>query len=369
MQALANFVQGDVRYVAIELGIGGWQPHAAAEVFSHRYGDCKDKAALLSSMLHVIGVESYVMTINTERGGAAPDLPAAVNWFNHAILAIRLPDDVKDPSLRAVLQDGKLGRLLIFDPTDDLTPFGHIRGPLQANYGLLVAGEQSELLQLPTLAAESSGIHRSAKLTLAVNGTLSGEFSELRKGDSANYQRSMLKATTKNADRIKPIETLVSQSMATYQITKANIVNMNANSEMFGYNYSVVAPLYAKTAGNLLIVRPRVVGSKSSELLETKESRKFPVEFFGPSKDVDLFEITMPPGYVVDDLPPPVNLDYPFASYHSKTEVQGNVLRYSRTVEYKELSVPVDKIEDLKKFYRAIAGDERNNAVLKPAGS
>jgi transglutaminase-like putative cysteine protease len=41
MQALAEFVQRDIRYVAIELGIGGWQPHPATDVFSHRYGDCR----------------------------------------------------------------------------------------------------------------------------------------------------------------------------------------------------------------------------------------------------------------------------------------------------------------------------------------
>ena len=56
IQAIAGFVQHDIRYVAIELGIGGWQPHAAAEVFSHRYGDCKDKATLMHAMLHEIGV-------------------------------------------------------------------------------------------------------------------------------------------------------------------------------------------------------------------------------------------------------------------------------------------------------------------------
>ena len=59
MQTLAAFVQRDVRYVGIELGIGGYQPHPAAEVFAHRYGDCKDKATLLRSMLREIGVDSY----------------------------------------------------------------------------------------------------------------------------------------------------------------------------------------------------------------------------------------------------------------------------------------------------------------------
>jgi uncharacterized protein DUF3857/transglutaminase superfamily protein len=58
MRAIAQFVQHDVRYVAIELGIGGWQPHYAADVFTHRYGDCKDKATLMRSMLREIGIDS-----------------------------------------------------------------------------------------------------------------------------------------------------------------------------------------------------------------------------------------------------------------------------------------------------------------------
>jgi len=94
----------------------------------------------------------------------------------------------------------------------------------------------------------------------------------------------------------------------------------------------------------------------------------YPVEFEGPEKNTDNIEITLPAGYEVDDLPPPTNADYSFASYHSKTEVSGNTLKYTRTFEVKELSVPLNKVEDLKKLYRIIAGDERATAVLKPAG-
>ena len=122
MQAIALFVQHDIRYVAIELGIGGWQPHAAPDVFSHKYGDCKDKATLMRTMLHEIGVDSYHVVINTHRGSVSRDTPAH-NAFNHAILAIKLPDDLKDPSLVAVIQHPKQGRILFFDPTNDVTPF------------------------------------------------------------------------------------------------------------------------------------------------------------------------------------------------------------------------------------------------------
>jgi hypothetical protein len=135
-----------------------------------------------------------------------------------------------------------------------------------------------------------------------------------------------------------------------------------------GGNYSFQSANYAKLAGDLRLVRPRVLGVKSSAALETKEPRKYPFEFEGPRRETDTFDIVLPAGYEVDELPPPTDVDYSFASYHSKTESIGKTLHYARTLEVKELSVPVAKMDELKKFYRLIASDERNTAVLKPAG-
>ena len=365
MKALANFVQHDIRYVAIELGIGGLQPHSAADVFAHHYGDCKDKVALMSSMLREIGVDSYYVVINSERGSVASGTPANVEAFDHAILAIKLSDDAKDPSLIATLQHPKLGRILFFDPTNELTSFGEIGGYLQANYGLLVSPDGGELIQLPMQLAATNGVRRTAKLSLSVNGNLQGDVQEVRLGDRAASQRWALRTVSKDADRIRPVENLLAGSLSNYVITKAVVQNLTQTNLPFGFDYSFVARNYAKTAGDLLLVRPRVLGVKSSAILETKEPRQFPVEFEGPVQDSDTFEITLPAGYEVDDLPPPVDADFSFASYHSKTEAKGNVIAYTRTFEVKELSVPVSKAEELKKFYRIIASDERNTAVLK----
>jgi transglutaminase-like putative cysteine protease len=365
MKALAQFVQHDIRYVAIELGVGGWQPHPAHDVFAHRYGDCKDKATLLSSMLSQVGVESYYVVINSERGSVTPSVPANVGGFNHVVLAIKLPANVSDPSLVATIQHPLLGPLLYFDPTNELTPFGQIGGYLQANYGLLVTAAGGELVELPKQPSSMNGIERAGKLTLDPLGTLTGEVNETRVGDRAWSERWRLRSVTKSADRIKPIEDLLAGSLSLFTITKASVTNLDVTDQPFGFDYTFEAKSYAKNAGGLLLVRPRVLGVKTSGILETKELRKFPIEFEGPSRDTDTFEITIPAGYVVDDVPPPVDADYSFASYHAKTEVNGNTIHYRRTLEVKELSVPVARADELKKFYRTIAGDERNTVVLK----
>jgi hypothetical protein len=366
MAVLGKFVQDDVRYVAIQLGIGGWQPHAANDIFTHHFGDCKDKATLLSTMLKEIGIDSYYVAVNTERGTINENTPAT-RWFNHMILAIKLPDGTNDPSLTAVLQDKTLGRLLIFDPTDDMTPFGYLRGELQANFALLVTDSGGELVELPKLPASMNGTRRTAKLTLTPTGTLTGDVSEIRLGDRALYQRLALRSAASDKDKIKPIESMLAESLPNYRLTHATVTNVKHNDQPFGYDYSLVVDNYAKAAGNLLLVRPRVLGSRSSALLETKEPRKFPVEFQAPSLDSDTFEIALPAGYEVSDLPPPVDVDYDFASYHSKTEASGNTLKYTRRLEVKQLTVPVAQAEALKKFYRIIASDERNTAVLQPS--
>jgi hypothetical protein len=282
------------------------------------------------------------------------------------ILAIKLPDGLTNPSLVATLQHPRLGKLLFFDPTNELTPFGQIGGYLQANYGLLVTPDGGELVEVPRQPLAMNGIERTAKLVLDATGTLKGEVNEVRIGDRASSQRWALRTTTKDIDRIKPIEELLAGSVSTFKITHASIVNLTQTDLPFGFNYSFEAMNYAKSAGNLLLVRPRVIGSKSSGLLETREPRNFSIEFEGPAQDTDTFEIALPPGYEVDDLPPPVDVDYSFASYHAKTAVAGNAIRYSRTFEIKQLSVPASKADDLKKFYRIVASDERNTAVLKP---
>jgi hypothetical protein len=86
-----------------------------------------------------------------------------------------------------------------------------------------------------------------------------------------------------------------------------------------------------------------------------------------PGCDSDVFEIALPPGYQLDSLPQPVDVDAGFAAYHSKTELVGRTLRYTRSYEIDKLSVPVDRAQQLRALFRIIEADERNEAVLKRA--
>jgi hypothetical protein len=364
VQALAGFVQNDVRYVAIELGIGGYQPHAAADVFTHRYGDCKDKATLLGTMLKEIGVDSSYVIVNSERGAIGASTPPNLG-FDHVILAIHLPAGIDGAGLLATATQPKLGRILYFDPTDTYTPLGALSGPLQDGYGLLVTAAGSELVHLPVLPVTASSRQRTAHLTLDGSGTLRGEVQEVSTGDAAAFARGEVDVATLNTDQIKPIEAEMAEAFPSFTLTSATIRNLHAHDQPLEWHYNFEVQRFAEASGNLLTLRPRVLGSDGSGLLETKEARENDIEFESPRMDTDLFEITLPPGYVVDDMPQPLDVDYPYAAYHSKVEVTGQLLRYTRSFAIKQVSVPVAHAEQLKQFYRTIAGDEQQVVVLR----
>ena len=367
MLALARYIQQKIRYVAIEIGVGGYQPHAAADIFQHQYGDCKDKATLLATMLHEIGIESYYVLVDTNRGIVRPDYPS-MN-FDHVVLAIRLPDTINAAPLYAVMNHPKLGRLLFFDPTDEYVPPGYLPASLQHNYGLLVTPDGGELVPLPLLTPATNRLLRTAKFSLSATGNLSGDVQELLWGGPASDQRAAF-LETQPSKRAQIFEGFLSSSVNDFTLTSGTIANLEQYDQSLILGYKFFTRGYANSTGDLLLVRPRVLGDKYTWLLRLfaeQKPRKYPIEFDEATRQDDLFDITLPAGYVVDGLPEPVQASCDYASYRSETKVADGVLHYKRTFEIKDVLVPTEKLGELRTFLQQVAADQEAAAVLRRA--
>ena len=366
IRVLAQYLQKQVRYVAIEIGIGGFQPHAAADVFVHQYGDCKDKATLLAAMLNEIGVQSYYVTIDTDRGIVRPEYPSM--QFDHVISAIALDDKIPTTSLYATVKDDKIGTLLLFDPTNPYVPLGYLPSYLQNTYAMVVTRDGGTLIKTPLLPPATNRLLRTAKLELSPQGSLSGEVQELRWGGPAAQEREQL-LEAPPAKRQRVLEDFVGNFFNAFLLTHAAVGNLEKYDDDLQLNYNFVVQNYAKTAGDLLIVRPRVIGSKGGVIYDGKDGkpRKYPIEFNEATRQDDVFDITLPAGYVVDELPQPVQAQCDYASYRSEIKVDGNTLHYKRTYEVKDIYVPTEKLPQVRDFFRQVAADERSSAILKRA--
>ncbi len=358
--AITAYIQKNVRYFIVERGIGGLQAHPAAEIFRNRYGDCKDKTTLLISMLEAAGIKAYYVPVDDRRGVVDPKDPAI--YGDHMITAIEIPPGVNDPRLQAVVtaSDGK--RYLIFDPTDERTPVGNLPSELQGGYGLLAAGADSQVIALPVLDPAANGTTRAGRFTLDADGTLSGSVDASHMGPEGADYRLFLKYTDEK-ERRDFWETHVAQDLPGVTLDSFQFVQAEALDKPIEFHYKVTAHGYAHTAGPLLLVRPRVVGD--DQLPCDDKPRKLPIELDSTGRWQDSFDIALPGGYVVDELPDPVDVDAGFASYHSKATANGNVLHYQRVYEVRKVEIPASEWAAFRKLEGAIGEDEQAAAVLR----
>lgn len=84
-QIIYDWVRDNIRYVAVDLGTGGWRAHAVDWVLLSRYGDCKDHSVLLQTMLQAANIQAVPVLLNTGGQYSLPELPSSYS-FNHAMV-------------------------------------------------------------------------------------------------------------------------------------------------------------------------------------------------------------------------------------------------------------------------------------------
>ncbi len=90
--ATLKFVQREVRYLGIEVGIGSLAPRSPREVFARRFGDCKDKALLAVWMLRAMGIDASPALVNTRLTRSLDEYPPSGALFDHVVVRARVGD-------------------------------------------------------------------------------------------------------------------------------------------------------------------------------------------------------------------------------------------------------------------------------------
>jgi hypothetical protein len=364
LSRITGYIQENIRYFVVERGIGGWQPHFAADIYRNRYGDCKDKATLLISMLQAAGISAHSLSVDHRRGVVDPAAPS--RFSDHMIAAIELPDGENDPRLMARVKAANGKTLLIFDPTDQETPVGLIRTELQGGWGYMANGPDSQILQMPVLPPESGGRSRKGSFTLAADGALAGDIAETFNGDDASIERWYIKKRD-SKEMHESLEKSLGFDLPGLAFKGYEFHQTADLDKPLALDLHFSAAGYAHAAGPLLLLRPRVVGSQARYVPDVMEGkpRSYSIEIGHPGRWRDSYDIALPAGYVVDELPDPVDLDVEFASYRSMVTAKANQLHYEREYVVRQVEIPPSKAAAFRKLENAILADEKGTAVLK----
>ena len=201
-----RFVSQEIRYMGLTLEdvSPGYAPHDVDLTFSHRYGVCRDKAALLVAMLRIAGFQSFPVLIQV---GAKNDPEVPQPFFNHAIVAV---------------EDRAFGEgYLLMDPTDENTK-DLLPSYLSDKSYLVCRPEGERLLTTPVPDPRRNELTIRSKGALARDGSVS-LMSEIGFGGINDTAYRHMLVRQRPEDRVKIFERIVKSVAPGAELTSCRI--------------------------------------------------------------------------------------------------------------------------------------------------
>lgn len=176
LRMIHDWVIAKIRYLGIEFGRNGYKPHRAADSFKSLYGDCKDTATLITSMLQVAGIESRLVLIRTTDAGAVPEnsLPMP-NLFNHCIAYVPKLD----------------GRDYWIDCTTDFHQLGEVPYADENAQVLVVGKTGGTFVRIPRSAPQDNMVEQKFEAKVARDGAATLKMRDVRHGQFAPSYREL----------------------------------------------------------------------------------------------------------------------------------------------------------------------------------
>ena len=181
-------------------------------------------------------------------------------------------------------------RYLIFDPTDEYTPLGTLRGDLQDTYALLVTDNAGGAIHTPLLSPDANVLSRNGHFVLNADGGLTGDVVADSTGDHANRARYYL-VHSNEQERTQRLERELSQSLQGFTLQNAAFQQLDQPQKDLVLTLKVSVPQYGQLRGPLMLVRPRILGEKSFDI-EHRKPRLYPVSLKSASHETDVYEIS-----------------------------------------------------------------------------
>ena len=360
IRAIGKFVQ-QTNYVSVDLNVtrgGGYTPHRAEDVMTRNYGDCKDKATLTRALLKSIGIDSYLTVISGDDPRFVREEWASPMQFNHAILAISVPTS---RDLAATIEKSPFGPLLMFDPTDPLTPVGEIPEEEQGSLALIVAGPRGELLRMPKQAPEAHRIESVVTGEVDNVGHLSAKLERAYYGQSRIAIRSV--EVFQGAPQLKRRLELAFSRRIPGATLPSVATQDDAGRGRMQVNLELAADRFAQISqGKLLVVRPGLLTS-GGEYFFSSDERTGPVQIEAAQRK-DSIRIRIPAGFELDELPPPSHLEGPYGKIDTTWAVTNGDIVMEEQLELKTIVAPAAEYPKVREFFEEIAGAHSAAVVL-----
>ena len=337
-----EYVQNKVRYISIQVGIGGYKPMPANDVDQLGYGDCKALTNYTASLLKEVGIASYHTLIyaNEKRN---LDADVAAPEGNHMILYV--PISGKDIWLECTNQKNPFNEIGVFTNDRDalvITPEGGIM-----KHTRIYKIEENLQLTKGSFEIDSYGAIK-AKIIIESSGIQYGD--NLKSDGVSKKQLAILfKEYLSNINNIK--------------FSQINVYN-NKEKARFEENLEFTASDYASFSGNQMLI-PINAFNKTLSTPKRFRNRKLPFKTSNSFIDIDEVEITLPSNFTVEYMPTNIEIESKFGFYSIQvTKIAEHIYNYRREFRMVEGEFPKEEYEAYRKFRKQIRKYDNSKIIL-----
>jgi tetratricopeptide (TPR) repeat protein len=348
VKATVRFVRG-LQYQSTPFRLSAFVPTEGKQVLRERYGDCKDKAALLTALLAAVGIKSEMALLSTRESGVTPFLPSP--RFTHAIALVQTPD----------------GPLWVDGTADDMA-FRDLPYADQQVPALLIDAATTGLTLTPAMPAESNVLAIAHNTSLAADGVLHGSVSVSAGGNFGWLWRSAFKQLPVNRtdDALRSFSgAMIGQS--TYE--SGGIDNIADQELPVTLRFAYHAEGYTTQAGSFLLAKMPWAAAMSLRRMtaaDVSPTRKYPMETASSrGRFEETLRLELPEGYVPQEDLPTVKKDTSIGSFEITYHLDGRTLTAVMRQTYSAFRVEPANFADFMAFRKEFVKEMDRQIVLK----
>lgn len=329
VEALYQYLGQATRYVSMQLGIGGYQPMTATEVYKTGFGDCKALTNYMKAMLKVVGIESNYCPIymGDDWDGKLYEGYPNFSSMNHVILQVPLKSDT-----------------LWLECTSTNLPFGYVHDGIAGHQALEVTSNGGRVVDLPQYADTLNLISNHVTIDIRSDGSAKGKMeSTYHTHKYSEVSWIVGEEKTKQIDCVRREVKLPSLSIESLKITETK-----SSLPYLSILYDWSTTLYGNKSGSRVFIPVNPFRRSMLKLKSTKRTKDIELNY--GMKQTDSIFVAIPADFLIEAKPSPILIESPFGSFRSEVRPSNGGLLIIQSLKLNSGLYPVSEWENLLIF-------------------
>jgi len=341
---LYSYLQQNMRYVSVQLGIGGLKPFPAMFVDQKKYGDCKALSNYMVALLKAINIPAYYVKVRAERNEEPCDPAFPYNMSNHIIVCIPFKNDTT-----------------WLECTSSTQPFGKLGAFTENRNALLITEDGGKIVNTPKSKAEDNQFNSEVSVVLDADGGAKAQVKILATGEYRDLWMQM--PQIKEEEQKEFI-------LRYFDIKQPLSFNIQPGADKDGIKETKLNleydRLYDIAAGDKQFYHPHIFDLWGTTV-PILDKRKTDYYFDFPQQRSCVTTIALPAGFEVETLPVNQDLKFTYGNYEVKYAYDATKNQVICTAKFNLNNnvIPAAKYTEMQQYMDAIAKAQNKKLVIR----